>query len=432
MKKKVLLIGPLFNISGYSDHARLIADALYSRSDLFDVYLLSTQWAQASSDSSYVDKYVESLVKTQTLLEESQKNGTPLGQLFDCTFQVRPPNEFEQITNYDIGVTAALETTAAPQEWITQCNMMRKILVVSNHAKQNLKNARHSQTGEVINTPIEVIPFYNTITESIEPFAAYDNIKTSTNFLTISQLAPRKNFYNLLKWFVEEFKNDEDVGLIVKLHHMNNCTLDFYHVRDKIKSILHENNLQDKKCKIHFIHGSLSEQEIKTMYQKDFIKAYVTTTHGEGFGVPMFNAVCSDIPVVAPSWSGHMDYLSAPFTNETSGKSKVKNLFLKTKYEIGPVKEKHLMHGLITKECNWCYVDESSFKKNLRSVLSGEKLHQKNAKVLGKHIREKFSKEKVFQMYEDVVSQVPQTTQPIQTFNIEVDKMFDAISGNNS
>jgi len=90
------------------------------------------------------------------------------------------------------------------------------------------------------------------------------------------------------------------------------------------------------------------------------------------------------------------------------------------------------MHGLITKECNWCYVDESSFKKNLRSVLSGEKLHQKNAKVLGKHIREKFSKEKVFQMYEDVVSQVPQTTQPIQTFNIEVDKMFDAISGNNS
>ena len=205
--------------------------------------------------------------------------------------------------------------------------------------------------------------------------------------------------------------------------------MDFYHVKRRINQILAENGLFERKCKIHLIHGNLSEEEMGSLYNNKTIKAYVTTTHGEGFGVPMFNAVCSDIPVIAPAWSGHMDYLSAPVVNETSKRSKVKNLFLKTKFEILPVKDKHLMPGLITKECEWCYPDGNSFKKNLRSVINGEKLHRKNSKILGEHIRQTFSKERVFKMCQDILNDVPQTTQPVQSFDIQVTNMFNEITG---
>lgn len=428
-KKKVLLIGPFVNISGYSDHARLIADALLAQKDKFEVYMLCTQWARASSDSSFGDRYGAIFHHTHQYLQSSNQANTPTHTLFDCSLQIRPPNEFEKITNYDIGVTAALETTKAPTEWIDKCNMMNKLLVVSSHSKNNLEAAKNPETGQVITTPIEIIPFYNTITGDEDSFSGYNSVDTSINFLTVSQMAPRKNFYNLLKWFCEEFKDNEDVGLIVKLHHLNNSVLDRHHVQNYIRQTLTQTGLSDKKCKIHLLHGNLTEGEMRSLYQKDFIRGYITTTHGEGFGVPLFNAVCSDIPVVAPAWSGHLDFLSAPYTNTVSGKSKVKNLFLKTKFDIKPVKDKHLMPGLITKECEWCYVDERSFKKNLQILVKTPTTHQENAQILGEHIRNTFSKETVFQKCVDSLKDVPTSAVPAPTFDIEVNNMFNAISG---
>ena len=43
------------------------------------------------------------------------------------------------------------------------------------------------------------------------------NLKLDTdfNFLTIAQMGPRKNIENTIKWFVEEFI-DQEVGLVIK------------------------------------------------------------------------------------------------------------------------------------------------------------------------------------------------------------------------
>ncbi len=48
------------------------------------------------------------------------------------------------------------------------------------------------------------------------------------------------------------------------------------------------------------------------IYRHPQIKAIVTTTHGEGFGLPLFEAAYNELPVVAPNWSGHVDFLYAP------------------------------------------------------------------------------------------------------------------------
>ena len=46
----------------------------------------------------------------------------------------------------------------------------------------------------------------------------------------------------------------------------------------------------NKKCKVFLLHGNLSEEEVHSLYVRDDISAYVSATHGEGYGLPIFEA----------------------------------------------------------------------------------------------------------------------------------------------
>jgi len=54
---------------------------------------------------------------------------------------------------------------------------------------------------------------------------------------------------------------------------------------------------------------------MQSLYNNPRIKALVNLSHGEGFGLPMFDAACHGLPVIAPSWSGHCDFLHMPLKN---------------------------------------------------------------------------------------------------------------------
>ena len=159
-KPKVLVVGPVCNLSGYSEHARTLVDALIQSQDTIDLYIQDTQWAASSRSTKYFLKYKNLIDKTIKLFHTRQDNNgnINISGLFHTTYQVRPPNEFQQMSLNDIGVTAALETTFAPPEWVSKCNLMKHILVVSTHAKDNLKNTK-DVNGNKISTPISVIRF---------------------------------------------------------------------------------------------------------------------------------------------------------------------------------------------------------------------------------------------------------------------------------
>ena len=408
-KKKILIMGPICNISGYSEHARMFADA-FLEDDNFETYIIDLQWSNTTRSSVYEKKYAECIDRSQLYLRYLQSTNTSMNDGFDCCYQVRPPNEFQQVTDYDIGVTAALETVAAPAEWIEKCNLMQKIIVVSEHAKKNLENAV-GDNGEKITAPVSVIPFYNNLPaiDNREKFTGYEDITTTKNFLCVSQIAPRKNLLDMVVNFVEEFKDDEDVGLILKSYIQNNSNIDRFETSKNIQAFVNSVS-EDRKCKVYLLHGNMTESEIASLYDDKLIKGYITTTHGEGFGIPIFNAVCSDIPVIAPSWSGHLDFLSAPVTNEVSKKTKTKNLFLKVSYLIDKVHKEHIMPGLISEGAKWAYPDMKSFRKNLRSLANSRGVHKKEAELLGDHIRKTFTKENIFQKILDSSSDVKNTS----------------------
>ena len=56
----------------------------------------------------------------------------------------------------------------------------------------------------------------------------------------------------------------------------------------------------------------MRDDELHSLFHHPKIKAFVSLTHGEGFGLPLFEAAYSGMPVLAPDWSGHLDFLYMP------------------------------------------------------------------------------------------------------------------------
>lgn len=402
-KPRILLVGPVCNLSGYSEHARILLNCLIDMQDKIDLYVQNTQWAASTTSSKYYEKYKNLLNKTNALFNSRKdpEGRVNIAGLFDATYQVKPPNEFQKMSENDIGVTAALETTFAPQEWVPRCNLMNHILVVSEHAKKNLQNTK-DQNGLGISTPITVIPFG--FENSIEKIDIYKdmNITTQFNFLTVCQMAPRKNFENMLAWFVQEFKDDENVGLFVKTHLQNNSTLDFHAAKTRINHIINTIS-KERKCKIYLIHGNLTEQQMSSLYNPEYVDCYISATHGEGFGIPLFNAACNGIPIITTNWSGYLDFLRAPSKNR-AGRVKLKSHFLKVDYDIDNVKQQHLMPGLITENCQWAYPKEESFKKNLRFIRKNKSSYLEDSNNLSLYLKENFSIEKINKKYQEFIT----------------------------
>ena len=274
---------------------------------------------------------------------------------------------------------------------------MDRVIVTSKHArntiifpKYNLQDDNGNHAGILeCKKPVEVVGYpVKTITSQNLDLG----LDTEFNFLTIAQFGHRKNLENLICWFCEEFKNDSNVGLVVKAHHLNNCTSDQRDVVRRIQNIIR--NIGDKKCKIYLIHGNMTEEEMHSLYTHENIKCYLTTTHGEGFGLPIFEAAYSGMPIVAPAFSGHLDFVYAPVKNNKSGRIKRTPLFSKIKSEIKNVQPEAVWDEVILPDAQWAFPLEKSFKKEIRNVYETYPHKLKMAKQLQEWVIEEFKEER--------------------------------------
>lgn len=395
---KVIIKGPILSRSGYGEHARLVFRALRSRPDKFDVYILPLEWGLSNWPVDVNDPETEDIFMCMNKMAHSD------GQ-FDLSMQVTIPTEWQNMATCNIGVTAGIETDKASPEWIHATNIVDRIIVVSNHAKVGLAGSKYqheTESGEIewlkCDKEIDVIGY---------PVKDYSNtqldlkLDTEFNFLTVGQISPRKNVGDLVKWFVSEFK-DDDVGLVVKLHTNNNSHIDYEQTLRKVKSWTSD---KDKKCKVYLIHGNLSDDELHSLYTHPKIKAFVSTTHGEGYGLPLFEAAYTGLPVVAPAWSGHVDFLYAPIENEKSKRVKNTPLFTKIKYELKQIDEVAVWQGVLNPDTKWCFPEEESYKKSLRNVIDAYPSKKKDAETLKAYLDSEFTKENIFEQYVNVALQ---------------------------
>ncbi len=391
-KKKILVVAPVLSQSGYGEQSRFALRALRSREDLFDIYIHPIPWGKTGwiwESNEFREWMDERIVKTSVLLSQKQL-------LADISLQITIPNEWKKIAPVNIGYTAGIETSKVAPVWLQKGNEeIDKILVVSQHAKETYKNtvamATNSQTGQQIQyrlgTPIEVV---HEMTERADPEPFDIDLDYDFNFLTLSQWSPRKNFENTITWWVEEFI-DQEVGLVVKTSLMSNSIIDRQHTNEKLKALL--SKYPNRKCKVYLLHGDLTSGQMTSLYNNEKVKALVNIAHGEGFGLPMFEAAREALPIVTVGWSGHLDFLSYNGNN----------MFQEVEYVLQPVQQESVWPGVIEADSLWTYADQGSYKMALRDTYKNYTKVKNRAKELQALLLENFNEEILYKGFCEAV-----------------------------
>jgi glycosyltransferase involved in cell wall biosynthesis len=397
MKKKVLLVGPLLTRSGYGEQARFALRALKSREDLFEVFIKPITWGQTSwiTDDTPERRWIdETIEKTIGYIHQGGK--------FDISIQTTIPNEFENLADKNIGYTAGIETTLPAPAWVSQCNKMDGVIVVSNHSKNVLENARYEGTSEETGEKIvlESTARFDAVNYPVKTYEKLPDLNlqldTSFNFLTVAQFGPRKNLESSVRWFLQEFAN-EDVGLVIKTNVAKNSTMDRNICYDKIREMIRQAGIDNKKCKVYLLHGNLSDEEMHALYVQDNIHALIAIPHGEGFGLPIFEAAYSGLPVVAVGWSGQCDFL---YDRQIPPKAH----FYEVGFDMRAVDPSAVWEDVIVKESGWAYAREQSTKEQMRNcyndiVNNVEGSVATNSCVRAGQLASDFSEEKMYKKF---------------------------------
>jgi len=325
MSKPIILFrGPVKTRSGYGAHSRDLLWAL-KEIDLFDIKIDSCLWGStpltALEDGNELHEWIEENTVTQF-------NGLP-----EIYIQVTVPNEFKRLGKFNIGVTAGIETTVAPKDWIDGCNVMDMIITTSNFSKEvllstvyneNDKNTNRLIKQHRIDKPINVLfegvdkKIYNnnvndTFKLDIEEDFAYLFVG---HWLKGSIGQDRKDVGMLIKCFANSFKDEIDKpALILKTSSASFSVKERENLINRIQKIV-----GDDKVPVYLLFGDLKDEEMNNLYNHPKVKAMVSITKGEGFGRPLLEFTMTGKPVIASNWSGHKDFLPMDYAAMIGGK----------------------------------------------------------------------------------------------------------------
>jgi hypothetical protein len=333
MNKPLFFIScPIDTYSGYGARSRDLVRAIIEL-DKYDVKVIPQMWG--NTPWNFIADNPE-----WEFLNKHIWNNQQLPKQPEVWMQITIPSEFQSIGKYNIGVTAGIETTIAPGDWIEGCNKMDLVLTSSEHSKKTfidtilakIDQRTNQQIGEVkIEKPIEVIfegadiNVYKPL-DKIESFPELSNIKEKFAFLFVGHWISgdigedRKNVGLLVKMFYEIFKNKKDKpALILKTSQMGSSYLDRDEILRKIKLIKNSVNSKDLP-NIYVLHGEFSDAEMNELYNHSKVKAMVNLTKGEGYGRPLLEFSLTKKPIITTNWSGHTDFLNPEFTTLLPGK----------------------------------------------------------------------------------------------------------------
>ncbi len=391
MKQLLFFQSPLDSYSGYGAHARDIAAALLTLED-YDVKFILTPWGNTPNGA----------------LQEPQwkhlASHTVSGNLNrpDVYIQLTIPNEFQPIGVYNIGITAGIETTICNSEWLIGCNRMNLVITTSAHSKHVFKSTTYDKidnnTKKVIETlqivtPIEVLfegcdtSIYKEIPKaSIEPTISefMSTIPEKFVFLCVGHWlqgglgADRKDIGMLIKTFCETFKHAAiKPALLLKTSGATTSLIDRYDIMNKIYNTTRIYG--DDAPSIYLLHGSLTDTEINSLYNHNKVKAFVTFTHGEGFGRPLLEFSMTGKPIIAPNWSGQLDFLSKNFTTLLPG-------------QLTPV-DGSAVNDWVVKDALWYTVDYPYAARIMQHMYTNYDVYLAKAVSQRKYANANFTKE---------------------------------------
>ncbi len=402
MSKPFLLFrGPVKTRSGYGSHSRDLLESLYQM-DLFDIKIDSCMWGTTPLTALEPDNTFHKWIDSNII--------TSLDSIPDVYVQVTVPNEFQKVGKFNIGITAGIETTVAPKDWIDGCNRMDLVIATSTFSKdvllQTVYNENEKNTGKLIKqykitTPIEVL--FEGVDVSIfnNNFSEFKlDIKEDFAYLFVGHWLKgdlgqdRKDVGMLIRCFVESFKNEEvKPALILKTSSASFSIKERENFRKKIQDIVGEIK---NPPSIYLLFGELTNKEMNELYNHPKVKSMISITKGEGFGRPLLEFSMSGKPIIASNWSGHKDFLPMD----------------KAIMVGGSLTEVHdsAVDTFIIKGSKWFTANYNEVAEVMKLVIRDYDKFKEKSEVLRIENGEKFSLDKMKDKFKEIIN--PFTTQP--------------------
>ena len=407
MKPICVVSCPIDTFSGYGARSRDFVKSLIKEKDSqWDIKIIPQRWGDCpwgylSKNDPLIPRFI---------------NG--LNQKPDIWIMITVPNEFQPIGKYNIGISAGIETTVFPADFIEGMNRMDLNLVSSKHSKEiasrtqfEKKNKQTNQTESItkLNKPIEVLfegldldKYY----KNPNGTSILDDINEEFCFLYTGHWLPgslgedRKNTGLLVKTFLETFNTPsrKKPALILKTNHVNYSLMDREEILKKINDI--RKQVGGTLPNIYLLHGEMTDEEMNELNNNPKVKSFISFTKGEGFGRPLLEAAITGKPIIASNWSGHIDFLHPDYNILVGGELKNVHKSAANKFLLG--------------ESQWFNINTTIASRAMKDVFNHYKKYIEKSRKQTQYIKNNFSLDKMGELiskFMPIVEASPQVQQ---------------------
>ena len=404
-KPTILVTAPVRTRSGYGNHSRDICRALIEL-DKYDVKINSVRWGSTPLNALEDGNEHHEKIKAH-LLSEPKLPAQP-----DLHLHIVIPNEFQPIGKKNIGMTAGMETSVPLPQWVDATNRMDETIFTSKFSEQSFKAAefdvkekpgvvvKMNKPSSVLFEGVDIDTYKPTNKFSKEVTEIFDEVKEDFGFLFVGHWLQgglgkdRKDVGMLIKVFLETFKNQKkQPALILKTSGADFSILDREDILKKINHI--KKSVKGVLPNIYLIHGDFTDEQMNELYNHPKVKTHITFTHGEGFGRPLLEAAQSGKPVVAPGWSGHVDFLNQNYA-----------VLLPGSLNQAPIDAFPKDMIIDSPENKWITVNYNVCSNIMKDIVQNYQKYLIKAKQLQVYTKQKFSFEEMKSLLEKKIDSV--------------------------
>ena len=195
---------------------------------------------------------------------------------------------------YRIGYTM-LEVDGFPADWVRQANQLDEIWVPSEFNRQGFVDSG-------LRKPIYKMPL------GVEPAYFHPGIRAVPNphgeflFLSSFEWGERKDPWLLLQTFSEAFSSTEPVRLVCKVINRDPSVS----VQNEVRRL----GLRESGGRISYLlNVEFPHYQLGCLYRS--ADCYVAASRGEGWDLPVMEALACGVPAIATDWGGHREFFHA-------------------------------------------------------------------------------------------------------------------------
>jgi glycosyltransferase involved in cell wall biosynthesis len=413
MKPLCVVSCPIDTFSGYGARSRDFVNALIKEKDSeWDIKILPQMWGE--TPWNFLDDN-DSL--KQRFIPGLDQNNQP-----DIWMQITVPNEFQSIgKSFNVGITAGIETTVFPAEFIEGMNRMDLNLISSNHSKNvavassfEKKDKTSNQTVSILKLekPCEVLfegldldKYYKKPQNS----GLLKDIKEEFCFLFTGHWLQgnfgedRKDVATLIKTFYETFNtaSKKKPALILKTNSVNYSLIDREHILKHINKI--KNQVSGNLPNVYLLHGEMTDNEMNQLNNDDKVKAFVSFTKGEGYGRPLAEAAITGKPVIVSNWSGHIDFINKEYNVLIGGSLKKVH--------------KSAANQFLLADSQWFNINREIAGRAMKDVFKNYKRYWESSRKQTQYLKDNFSFDKMAELLNKLMPKV-EAAPKIQPLNL--------------